>query len=90
MPGRSTFTATRRGGSSVVWASCTCAMEAAATGSPKRENSCSTGLPSATSICVLRDLGRERRQTVLQSLQRGATSPPTISGRVASIWPSLI
>src|ERR1700684_3156404 len=48
--GRRILTATHTGGVSLVWARCTCAMEAAAKGAPKLENKVSTGLAKARVI----------------------------------------
>jgi len=90
MPGRSTLTATRRGGSSLVSASCTCAIEAAATASPKRLKSADSGLSSSASTDALAaSVGNGGRRSC-SCCSASATSLPITSGRVARIWPSLM
>ena len=65
----------RRPAPSLVVARCTWAMEAAATGAPKLENRLSTGLPKLVGDHRARRGVRERRQPVLQMLQRARRHP---------------
>ena len=69
-PGRSTFTATIALAVAVAHrARWTCAIEAAATGSPNSMNSVSSGAWNAASMRRTADLARQRRDAVLQPLE---------------------
>ena len=89
-PGRNTFTATRRGGSSAVQALCTCAIEAAATGGPNSENTASSGAASSSSTMARAAVSENggRRSCKLSSPR--AISGPIMSGRQASNCPALM
>jgi hypothetical protein len=65
-------------------------MEAAAKAPPKLENKASTGLPKARVISARASLSEKGGNRSCKCSKASAISPPTISGRVASIWPSLI
>ena len=75
---------------SLVVARCTWAMEAAATGAPKQENRLSTGLPKARAISARAAASEKGGSRSCRCSSARATSSPTMSGRVASIWPSLM
>ena len=70
IPSRNTFTATDLMPSSVVTvARCTCAIEAAATGSPKLSNSVSIFAPNAASMMPIAVSTIHRRHSILQPLE---------------------
>ena len=89
IPGRSTLTAT--GSPSVVTAKCTCAIEAAATGSSsKLANSSTIGRPrSASTIARASSAGNGGSRSCSISRSR-ATAGPIRSSRTASDCPSLM
>ncbi len=89
-PGRITLTATLVGtpsrSTSAAW---TCAMEAAATGSPKLRKSSPTGRPSEPSMAATESAIGKVSMRSCSSARSSAMSLPTTSGRVARNWPSL-
>ena len=90
MPGRSTFTATLPRRFVGRLARCTCAIDAAAIGSPKIENIVVQRPVQFRFDFGSRNIGRKGRQAILQASSAAAISSPMRSGRVASTWPSLI
>jgi hypothetical protein len=89
MFGRNTLTATSR--PSLVTARCTCAIEAAPTGSSSIcEKSVSIGRSRPCSIAALIASNGAGGRLSWSSWRSRAASSPTRSGRVASAWPNLI
>ena len=89
IPGRRILTATSL--PSLVTAKCTCAIEAAATGtSSNARNRLSTGQPNSASIEARASRVGNGGSRSCSSARSAATSSPSRSARVASIWPSLI
>jgi hypothetical protein len=72
-----------------TFALCTCAIDAAATGSSKREKMRSIGLPNAASMVAIAIWRGKGAILSCRSSSSSATLVPTTSGRVARNCPSL-
>ena len=89
MPGRRIFTTTSV--PSCSCARCTCAIEAAASGSAsKRANTASGSPPRSSRSCGAQLVQRHRRHVAVQACANSAIqSGPNRSARPARIWPEL-
>ena len=88
-PGRNTLTATARGSPAVsTVARCTCAIEAAATGGPKLENTAFSGLPNEAATAASASTCGNGGIWSCSRSRSAASAAPTTSGRVAKNWPS--
>ena len=74
---------------STIWPRCTCATEAAATGSLNSEKTLANGRPKALSMTLTARRAQTAPCDPASDSNCRATATPTTSGRVARVWPSL-